>query len=121
MENYLRQQFDHTFSIIAESFVERCVQRSGGSANAIAGLKNNPEGEGIWLSQYVDAAFQDWLWDNPAGAAFVLENLSRRNWPSVESSGDVATVLIASAKAAFAELLCAKVIEAIERQMVMGG
>ncbi|MCG8349344.1 MAG: hypothetical protein MI924_16370 [Chloroflexales bacterium] len=78
MEAYLRQQFDFLLITATERFVERIVQHSGGPEAALARLRLDPQGEGIWLDEFVRARFQDFLLDNVVGACFVLQALAWR-------------------------------------------
>lgn len=114
MDAYLRQQFDVLLLTAADRFAERIVQRCQGHADALHRLKSDPQGEGVWLDDYVDAVFAESCLDDAAGAAFVLQALQRRQ-VTVEDSGTVAQVLVRTAKRAFAELLAAKTAEAMDR------
>jgi len=77
-----RQQFDMLLHAAVDRFAERLIQRNDGPENARARLLDTPEADGVWLSGFVDAVFQDSLLDNTAGACFVLEALERRPLPS---------------------------------------
>jgi hypothetical protein len=114
MDVYRRQQFDVLLYTSAQNFVERIVQRCAGQDNALRRLRTDPQGEGVWLSEYVNAVFAESCLDDAAGAAFVLEALHKRQ-VTVEDTGSVADVLVRLAKAAFAELLAAKTVEALAR------
>lgn len=117
MEAYQRQQFDLLLFSAAERFSERIVQRNGGMASALARLRADPQGEGIWLDAFVEAFFQDSLLDNPAGACFVLQALARRQ-ATAPGSGPIEVMLQQLARRAFADLLAAKTIEALEQQQI---
>lgn len=114
MDAYLRQQFDVLLLTAADRFVERIVQRCGGQENALKRLQDDPQGEGVWLDEYVDAVFQEFCLDDAAGSAFVLQALHKRT-VTVEDGGTVTDVLVRLAKATFAELLTKKVVEAMDR------
>jgi hypothetical protein len=116
MEAYQRQQFDFLLLTAAERFVERIVQRNDGHERALERLRADPQGEGIWLDQFVDAIFQDFLLDNPAGACFILQALPRRKLAPPEP-GTVEQILQSLARRAFADLLALKVEEALEQQV----
>jgi hypothetical protein len=120
MEAYQRQQFDFLLFTAADRFVERIVQRNDGYENALARLRENPQGEGIWIDEFVQAIFQDFLLDNPAGACFVLQALHRRTVPAMPA-GTVESTLNSMARRAFADLLQSKVEEALEQQSGYGG
>ena len=115
MELYQRQQFDFLLMTAAERFVERIVQRCAGVKNALARLREDPQGEGIWLDEFVQALFQDFLLDNPGGACFVLQALAKRTVPA-PSEGKIDAMLQQMAVRAFADLLASKVDEALEQQ-----
>lgn len=114
MDAYQRQQFDMLLLTAADRLAERVVQRCGGHAEALRRLREDPRGEGVWLGDYVDALFAEFCLDDVDGAAFVLRALRKRQI-AVEDSGSVSDVLVRLAKAAFADLLAAKVIEALDR------
>ncbi|MCU0495691.1 MAG: hypothetical protein MUD01_29255 [Chloroflexaceae bacterium] len=116
MEAYQRQQFDFLLLTAAERFAERLVQRNEGTANALARLRADPQGEGVWLDDFVQAIFQDFLLDNPAGACFILQALARRTIPP-PATGKIETMLGSMARCAFADLLAAKTEEMLEMQM----
>jgi hypothetical protein len=115
MESYQRQQFDFLLLTVVDRFTERLVQRNEGHANALARLRADPQGEGVWLDAFVQAVFQDFLLDNPAGACFVLQALARRRI-STPDAGSVETMLSAMARRAFADLLAVKTEEMLEQQ-----
>lgn len=114
MEPYLRQQFDVLLLTAADRFMERIVQRCAGQAAAIERLRDDPQGDGVWLDEYVDAVFGDFCLDDVAGATFVLQALHKR--PAVvHDEGTVSDVLVRLAKRVFADLLAAKALEAMDR------
>jgi hypothetical protein len=115
MEAYQRQQFDFLLLTAAERFAERIVQRCAGVENALARLRADRQGEGVWLDEYVAAIFQDFLLDSPAGACFILQALPRRT-PPPPAAGTIEAMLQQLARRAFGDLLAAKVEEALEQQ-----
>ncbi|MFV9507247.1 MAG: hypothetical protein AB4911_22075 [Oscillochloridaceae bacterium umkhey_bin13] len=119
MEAYQRQQFDFLLLTAVERYSERLVQRNEGAANALARLQADPQGEGVWLDQFAEAIFRDFLLDNVAGACFVLQALARRRIPS-PAAATIETMLQTMALRAFADLLAAKTSEALEQQIGYG-
>ncbi len=117
MDLHVRQQFDFLFATAVERFAERLEQRNEGPHRALVRLQNDPEGAGVWLSEFVEAVFSEFLLGEPAGSAFVLEALARRPWPAdFEPGGSIEQVLTRAARAAFGELLLAKTEEALEQR-----
>ena len=116
MDLHERQQFDLLLQLSVERFVERLEQRNEGVENALTRLRANPEGEFIWLTQFAEAVFQDFLLNTPDGAAFVLRALPRRRIAS-PPSGTVESMLQSMAISAFAELLRQKTDEELERRI----
>lgn len=112
MDLHAQQQFDFLLMTAVERFTERLVQRSGGAVPALERLR--AEGAGGEVRVFVDALFQDFLLDNPAGACFVLEALSTRPARPVEA-GPVGAILIALARQTFGDLLAVKAEEALEQ------
>mgnify|MGYP001250094435 CR=1 FL=1 len=117
MDLYARQQFDFLFATAVERFAERLEQRNEGPARALARLREDPEGDGVWLTEFVDVVFSEFLLSDAAGAAFVLEALARRPWPQgLVGAGSIEQSLATAARAAFGELLRAKTEEALEQR-----
>ncbi|MBL0938626.1 MAG: hypothetical protein IBJ03_07015 [Gemmatimonadaceae bacterium] len=122
MELYVRQQFDFFFNTAVERFVERLEQRCGGPVPAITRLRLDPNAEGVWVDEFVEALFTDFLLDNPAGAAFIVQALSRRPVPpaalsqmsTARSAGDAIQAL---ARHIFAAILVSKTEEALEQRL----
>lgn len=121
MDLHLRQQFDLLLQMATERLTERAVQRCEGAENALARLQSDPDGEGVWLGDFVDAFFDDALLDNPAGACFVLRALEKRPAPTITPGGSVGDVLRALAKQSFRDLLARKAEDALAQQTVYGG
>lgn len=113
MELHERAQFDFLLNTAAERFVERLVQRTGGLEEGLAALRADPQGEGVWLDEFVRAVLRDFLLDNAAGSSFVLGNCAKRHLEGVHS-GTVEQVLGALAVRAFADVLAVKVDQGIE-------
>lgn len=118
MDLHQRQQFDFLLHTATERFVARLEERHRGAAAALAALKAAPDGAGVWLGDFVNAIFQDFLLDNADGAAFVLRSLPRRSLAAhregIATAEDVEKLLVELAKCLFAELLQAKTAEALE-------
>lgn len=117
MEPYLRQQFELLLQEATGNFVERTVYRCGGPEAALEALRSDPEGEGVWVGEFVDNFLTEHLLDSVDGAAFVLTALERRTVPADEG-GTVADVLQRLARAAFADLLVRQALQHIQRQLV---
>lgn len=115
MNPHERQQFDLLLALSVERFVERLEQRNGGAGPALERLRQAPEGEGVWLSDFVGVLFQDFLLDDTAGACFVLEALERRSIAPSAGAAPIGSLLRDLARRAFAALLAAKAEEALEQ------
>ena len=119
MNLHERQQFDFFLMTAIERFSERIVQRCAGVENALSRLKTDAGGEGVWLDDYVENLFEDFLLKNTAGACFVLSALEKQEI-EIDHKGKVEVVLIAAAQKVFAGLLRRKTIEALERSAGVG-
>lgn len=117
MEPFLRQQFDLLLQEATGSFVERVVHRCGGAQRALDLLRSDPEAEGVWLSRFVGAVFEEHLLEDAAGACFVLQALDRRLLPA-DPGGPVPEVLGRLARMAFAEVLAGRAGQELQRQLV---
>ncbi len=117
MELYERQQFDFLLQAAVERYVERLEQRNQGALNALDRLRQDRDSEGIWMTEFVDAIFEDFLLANSGGAAFLLRSLASRRIPAVSSKPGqtVEQFLIHSAKAVFTELFLQKTEECLEQ------
>lgn len=117
MELHERQQFDFLLHTAVERYVERLEQRNEGATNALARLRQNPEAEGIWLSEFVTAVFDDFLLSNSAGASFVLRALASRKMPELSSKPGqtVEQFVQVAARAVFAVLFQQKTEEVLEQ------
>lgn len=124
MNAHERQQFDMLLQMAVDRYAERLVQRNDGPEQAHVRLRDTPDAEGVWLSGFVDAVFQDSLLDNTAGACFVLEALERRPVPApagdATSAGAAASsvgdLLARVSRQAFAALLRQKTLEELARR-----
>jgi hypothetical protein len=119
MDLYARNQFDVMLALACESFSERVVQRCAGSENALRALREDPNGEGVWLDQFVTGFFDEWLLNDASAAAFVLVALEKRPLPA-DPGGTVTEVLQRQARIAFAELLRFKVDQALQQAIGTG-
>lgn len=119
MNLHEKQQFDFFLMTSAERFADRIVQRCAGSANALRQLKEDPQGEGIWIEEFVEALFEDFLLNNTAGACFILSALERRP-VEISETGKVEEVLQKMARKVYAELLRIKIIESLEQSIGVG-
>ncbi|MCC7054842.1 MAG: hypothetical protein IT355_16340 [Gemmatimonadaceae bacterium] len=118
MDLHARQQFDFFFNAAIERFVDRIEQRCGGPVPALERLRTDPNGEGVWLDEFTAALFRDFLLDNAAGSAFVLQALSKRPAAPVITDGmTVEAALGALARNAFASVLRIKTDEQLEQRL----
>lgn len=117
MELYLRQQFELLLQEATGNFTERIVYRCGGEEAALARLQSDPEGEGVWVSEFVTNFFDEHLLGGTGGACFVLEALEKRSLPA-DAGGPVGDVLPRLARAAFADVLTTQAAQLIQRQLV---
>lgn len=119
MELYERQQFDMLLQTAVERYVERLQHRIGGAEQALARLREDRLGEGIWIDQFVDAIFEDFLLNNDAGASFILRALGSRTAPelSTDANQTVDQFLIAYAKVVFMDLFYQKTEEYLEHHV----
>lgn len=108
-------QFERTLAAAVERLCERSIQRCGGQAEALAQLKTDPEGQGVWLSRFIKSFLEEELLNTPAGSAFILLALQRRPAPAVEAS-NIGKTLEALAETAFAVLVREKAVELLERE-----
>jgi len=120
MELYKRQQFEFLLVTAVDRYVDRLIQRNQGAETALAKLREAPQGDGIWLDQFVDALFEDFLLNNIGGACFVLQALAKQV-VAAPPSGQIETVLIAMARDAFSDILRRKTEEVLEQQLSMYG
>jgi hypothetical protein len=118
MDVHARQQFDFFLNTAIERFVDRIEQRCGGPVPALAQLRTAPNGEGVWLDEFVSALLRDFLLDNIAGACFILQALAKRPAMLPATSGSNDDVLQQMARASLAAVLQAKTDEALEQRLI---
>ena len=114
MDLYQQQQFGFLLQTATERYVTRLEERFRGCEAALEKIKQDPEAEGVWLSQFTAAVFEDFLLENVAGACFVLQSVPRRKTDAL-AAGTIEQTLIQMAKSVFSELLLQKTIEALEQ------
>lgn len=112
------QQFHFLLFAAIERYSERLEQRCGGPTAALHRLMTDPEGDGIWLTQFADAIFKDFLLDNVAGACFILQALSSQPAVDFQPGESLGEQLRAMALATFSRTLKAKTEESLERSAV---
>ncbi|MFZ2503373.1 MAG: hypothetical protein WAW88_11945 [Nocardioides sp.] len=129
MDLHARQQFEQLLGDAGEAFIERIVQRCAGQDRALALLRADRNAEGVWLDDFVGALFADQCLDNAEGAAWVLAALKARplqvgavtiTGAATPGATTVEQVLMSLARAAFGDLLYAKVLESMSRAAVYG-
>jgi hypothetical protein len=124
MDPHEQQYVNLLLAMAVDRFSERIIQRNEGAQNALDRLRTNPQGDGVWLNEFVDAFFRDALLDNPAGSCLILQALANRrlNVPSpIFERATVGEVLQEMAKQTFATLLQQKTEEALEQTLAFGG
>ena len=114
MDVYKQQQFGFFLQTATERFVARLEERFRGPEPALEKIQLDPNAEGIWLDEFTEAVFEDFLLNNVEGACFILQALAKRKTDAVKS-GNVETTLIAMAKKLFSALMLQKTIESLEQ------
>lgn len=114
MDLYKKQQFGFLLQTATERYVARLEERFRGADPALVKLNEDPNAEGVWLNEFTDAVFEDFLLGNVDGACFVLQALAKRHIDAV-AAGNVEAILVGMAKKLFAELLLQKTIESLEQ------
>lgn len=117
MELFQRQQFEVFLLDATGNFTERIVHRCGGPDAALERLNTDPESEGVHLTDFITAFFEENLLNTTSGYAFVLEALEKRVLPA-DPGGPVAQVLERLAIAAFADVLVKQSAQLIQRQQI---
>lgn len=129
MNDHERMHIDGLVHEACDLLCETAIQRCGGPRNALGQLRDDPDGEGVWLDRFVKMFLAEHALDNEAGACAILEALSRRPMPEVSSPGaahpaaaagrsTIGDTLRRTASAAFRELVRLKADEALERASV---
>jgi hypothetical protein len=124
MDPHEQQHFNLLLMMAVERFSERIIQRNEGAQNALHRLRTNPQGEGVWLNEFVDAFFRDALLDNSAGSCLILQALANQRINDSFRIFELVTVgevLQEMAKQSFATLLQNKTEEALEQTLAFGG
>ncbi len=114
MDLHQKQQFGFLLETATDRYVARLEERFRGPEKALQTVKDDAEGDGVWLSQFTDAIFEDFLLNNIEGACFVLQALATRQ-ATINGSGRVQDVLLPAAKQLFSELLLQRTVESLEQ------
>lgn len=114
MDLYQQQQFGFFLQTATERYVARLEERFRGADGALRNLHDDSDGEGVWLTRFTEAVFEDFLLNNVEGSCFVLMALATRRVDATEA-GTVEGTVIEMAKKLFAELLLQKTIESLEQ------
>lgn len=124
MDPHEQQYFNLLLAMAADRLSERIIHRNEGVQKALERFRENPQGEGIWLNEFVDAFFREALLDNPAGYCLILQALANRpviEFPNIAENVTVGEMLEKMAKQIFAVLLHRKTEEALEQTLALGG
>jgi hypothetical protein len=124
VELHEKQYFEFLLNAAIERFSERLIQRNEGIDNGLAALRANPDGEGVWFSQFVDNFFEDMLLTNSASACLILQALEKRPVEQQQldtlSTGKLKDILQTLAKQSFKKLLFVKLQESLEQTRAYG-
>ncbi|MDX1929909.1 MAG: hypothetical protein SFV81_25505 [Pirellulaceae bacterium] len=125
MHLYERQQFEFFLQTAVERYVERLEQRFRGADAAMENLRQEPNGQGVWLEGFCEAVFEDFLLNNIDGACFILRAMAQQKLVPIDSSVDFAQstekqISVEShlrdlAKRQFSQLLYNKALESLEQ------
>ena len=99
---------------------ETSIQRCAGPTNALRQLREDPNGQGVWLDKFTTMFLTEHALLTDAGACVILEALASRPMPAVEGE-TIGQVLRRAAHAAFTESVRSKMDEALERASVHEG
>ncbi len=118
MHLFEQQQFEFLFQTAVERFVERSEQRFQGAENAIRLWKEDPASAGLYLDQFCDAVFEEFLLknvDGPVLSCGVGETaVGRSTEGTVPHESTVGSHLIQLAMCLFGRLLYHKSLETLE-------
>jgi len=120
MNDHERLHVDALVHEACDLLCETAIQRCAGPTNALRRLREDPEGDGVWLGRFTRMFLGEHAMDTEAGACAILEALSRRPMPDV-AGGTVGEVLRSASHAVFTELVRAKADEALERASLHEG
>lgn len=133
MNDHERMHIDGLVHDACDLLCETAIQRCGGPRNALSQLRDDPEGEGVWLSRFVGMFLAEHALDNEAGACAILEALARRPMPEIATPGPseapsdaasevrrptIGETLQRASSTAFRDLVRLKADEALERASV---
>lgn len=128
MSPHEEEYFNIILQMAVERFSERALYRLGSVEEVIRKLRDDPQGDGVWLDQFVDVFFNDLLLHQIEGYAFIVRALSDQpirlsslfDGPN-ERAETLETILRRLAVTSFADLLQKKTIEVLEQQSMYGG
>jgi hypothetical protein len=120
MELYERQHADRLIETAATDFVGRAVHRCGGVDEALRRLREDPDGEGVWATRFVEAFVTEEMLDTPAASAFVLEAFPTRT-VGPDGGGPVADVVGRLARQVLHDLIVARADQHLQQAQMWQG
>jgi hypothetical protein len=96
-------------NLLCETAVHRCF----GAANALRQLREDPNGNGVWLDKFTPMFLSEHALDTVAGACTILEACERRPMPAITET-TIGDALKEAAAATFGEMVRRKADEALE-------
>lgn len=120
MNDHERLHIDGLVHEACDLLCETAIQRCAGPTRALTQLREDPNGEGVWLDRFTKMFLSEHALDNEAGACAILEAFSRRPMPEVRAEKVGEMLKLASAHV-FADLVRTKADEALERATAFEG
>jgi hypothetical protein len=117
VNDHERMHIDGLIHEACDLLCETSIHRCGGPRNALARLRNDPDGEGVWLDRFVKMFLAEHALNSEAGACAILEALARRPMPEA-GGATIGEVILQASSNAFRELVRSKADEALERASI---
>ena len=113
MDDHERLYIDSLIHEACDLVCQTAIQRLAGPTNVLRRLREDPNGDGIWLDRFVKMFLAERALSGAAGSCAILQALSTRPMPAADGS-TIGELLDASASMAFADLVRIKADEALE-------
>lgn len=121
MNDHERVHIDGLVHEACDLLCETAIARCAGPTNALRVLRDDPNGDGVWLDRFTVMFLGEHALDTTPGACAILECFERRPMPAMGAGGTVAGGLQEASRAVFADMVRRKADEALERASMQEG
>ena len=120
MNDWERVYIDTLLHDACDIVCQTAIQRCDGPTNTLKKLREDPNGEGIWLDQFIPMFLGERAFDTDAGACAILEAFAKKPMPQVQGDS-ISSTLRGASRSIFAEMVLLKIDETLQRGSMQEG